>query len=412
MSLLLDALKKAADDKKKASQIDASGKLTLDDISAIDATDKPTTDTTTDALTLESIEQPDVVDAEDKAVVQESHKKPEAPTATDYTVSDEALSMLIDKTNRDEKKNKRQMLISVLLVSLFILIISGFYYYTDMQTEIAGLERKHQISMQAMRSKTNNGSLREESKIIHKLVSDLNTNDKVVYAKKQMAQKKNVQKIKKRQVKVKNNIINTSPAVLFQKTNKVDPVSETLEQAWLAYDSGQYDTANKLYKKVLNIEKNNRDALLGLGAIAVIEKNNVMAKSVYLSLLESDPRDSIAIAALANLKNSDVATKADENHLLNMLQKNPGDAHLSFALGNVYAQQNQWKLAQQAYFSAWQVDAENPDYLFNLAVSMDQIGKQKQAAVFYRDSLIKADNKQVSFSREAVQKRINELSGL
>ena len=73
-----------------------------------------------------------------------------------------------------------------------------------------------------------------------------------------------------------------------------------------------------------------------------------------------------------------------------MLQNSPDDTHLNFALGNVYAQQNKWKLAQQSYFNAWQHDNENADYIFNLAVSMDQLGKQKQAVDLYRDCLRKA----------------------
>lgn len=95
-----------------------------------------------------------------------------------------------------------------------------------------------------------------------------------------------------------------------------------------------------------------------------------------------------------------------------MLQKNPDDAHLNFALGNVYAQQGKWKSAQKAYFSAFQHDNENADYIFNLAISLDQLGKHKQAIAFYQKCLNKSVNRQIVFSREAVQKRISELSGL
>ena len=179
----------------------------------------------------------------------------------------------------------------------------------------------------------------------------------------------------------------------------------------MAYEAAQYDRAKKLYKEVLIAEENNRDALLGLGAIAVIEKNNTVARNTYILLLKQDPRDPIAIAALASLRNSEASTGADEKYLLKMLQKNPDDVHLNFALGNIYAKQDKWKLAQQSYFNAWQRDNENADYIFNLAVSMDQLGKQKQAVDFYRDCLSKSGDKQVSFSRKAVQKRITELSG-
>ena len=93
-----------------------------------------------------------------------------------------------------------------------------------------------------------------------------------------------------------------------------------------------------------------------------------------------------------------------------MLESNPKAAHLNFSLGNIYAQKGEWKAAQQSYFNAWQQDNENADYLFNLAVSMDQLSKQELAIKFYKNSLLKSDNKQVSFSREAVKKRISELS--
>ena len=102
--------------------------------------------------------------------------------------------------------------------------------------------------------------------------------------------------------------------------------------------------------------------------------------------------------------------ESGEEYLLTMLESNPKAAHLNFSLGNIYAQKGEWKAAQQSYFNAWQQDSENADYLFNLAVSMDQLSKQEQALKFYKDSLLKSNNKQVGFSREAVRQRIKTLS--
>mgnify|MGYP000730053091 FL=1 len=93
-----------------------------------------------------------------------------------------------------------------------------------------------------------------------------------------------------------------------------------------------------------------------------------------------------------------------------MLQKNPQSSPLNFATGNFYARRGQWQDAQKHYFVAWENDADNADYLFNLAVSMDQLNKPEQALGLYRDSLIRAGDRQVSFSREAVRKRIAALS--
>jgi uncharacterized protein HemY len=245
-------------------------------------------------------------------------------------------------------------------------------------------------------------------------VSDSGLDDKVQYAKKHMAEKKNTLDAEQPPLSAASEVveIKAEPSVSFHKSQKVDPVAKKLDEAWLAYGKGEYGGAKKLYEDVLEVEKNNRDAMLGLGAIAVIERDYISARDLYLSLLTLDPRDPIAIAAMASMQESEDSLASEEAFLLNMLQKNPGAQHLNFALGNVYARQEKWKFAQQSFFKAWQQDVENADYIFNLAVSMDQLGKQKQAIDFYRDSLSKSKDKQVSFSRQAVEKRIAELSGL
>jgi len=432
MSLLLDALKKAADDKKKISQGDAVEAKPSVDASPeakekiSESVSEPGEELTLDPVELDSVETEEHIEAADEPAIalaidaldDEAGKTSVAQAedlndskTTSYTVSDEALSMLIYKTNRDVKKSKRVLVISVLLISLTILVSGGVYYYMDMQAEIAGLERKHQIAMHSMELKTKKEKSPEKSKIIRNLVGGAGLDDKVQYAKKHMAEKHNPQQVKPRTVAAKTNgkVAAASSSVSFQKTHKTDPVAEKLEQAWQAYESGQYPQAKVLYKEALAVENDNRDAMLGLGAIAIIEKDDARARNIYTSLLEHDPRDPVANAALASLRNS--ATETDEKYLLRTLQKNPDDAHLNFALGNVYAQQGKWKSAQKSYFSAFQHDNENADYIFNLAISLDQLGKHKQAIDFYQKCLNKSVNKQVVFSREAVQKRISELSG-
>ncbi len=453
MSLLLDALKKAADDKQKALQAESkdaesSGSgvtkpeqentenivagssdktpLSIEDHELQAAASSTDTGSDKDAgeLTLEDFNEvktgnvdttPDLDDgkqeynnssneagAEKKQDVELQLEDNNNSSSGRFTVSDDALSLLIDKTNRDVNRSKRLLIAGVLLTSLAVLLSGGVYYYLDMQAEISTLERKHQIAMQSMRAKTNKEKTPEKQEIIRNLVGESDLNRKVQSVKKHSG--------KVRAVANKNKLKSAS-ILSIQKTKKADPVSEKLDAAWLSYESGRYEEAKNIYREVLTIEKNNRDALLGLGAIAVIQKNNTEAKEIYLSILEQDPRDSMATAALAGL-HDESTLKSDEEYLLAVLKKNPGAQHLSFALGNNYAQQKRWKFAQKYYFDAWQSDPENADYLFNLAVSMDQLNKLEQAINFYRNSLNKAENKQVSFSREAVKKRITELSEL
>ena len=436
MSLLLDALKKAADDKQKAAQdrpteealnpvvTEKEPELTLQasddglqstaetDELTLDVIDTDTTEPVDETSNLNGFESAEE-SAEDGTLQLEQDNHPDSPEQKSYTVSDEALSMLIYKTNRDVKQGKRLVMISVMIFSLAILASGAAYYYMGMQSEIADLERKHKIAMQSMQLKTNREKAPVQSEIIRNLVSEGDLEDKVRYAKKRMAEKpEQQQKLQRSTVVASDKVRNEAGAVSFQKTNKTDPIAGKLDRAWQAYDDGRYNSARNLYIEVLNSEENNRDALLGLGAIAVIEKDYMTARNIYMSLLKQDPRDPIAIAAIASLQSDGVSLQEDENFLQNMLLKNPNAAHLNFALGNVYAQQEKWKSAQQAYFNAWQQDIENADYIFNLAVSLDQLGKPEQAVSLYQDSLSKSNNKQISFSREDVKKRIKELSGL
>lgn len=408
MSLLLDALKKAADDKQQALQIELSG---------LDESNKKSS--TTNKKEEENSANDESVGEHNSANSLPAENKKDAKRILDadaLTLSDDALSMLIYNTNHEVKKRRRILVFSALMVGLGILISGGMFYYHDMQKKILALEHQHQIAMQAIHEKTNSEAISPGSEVMKNLVSGSNLEEKVQIAKQQIAaEKSSSQSNTKAQNKAPaNKVLPTkamTAAISIQKTQKTNPVGEKLEAAWLAYKSAYYGEASALYKSVLSIEGSNRDALLGLAAIAVVEKNIATAKNIYLKLLELDPRDPIAIAALASLPDKQ-ARLSDKDYLLTVLQKNPDAHHLNFALGNVFAQQNNWKSAQQYYFKAWQFNDENADYIFNLAVSLDQLGKQSQALRFYEDSLLKSKNKQISFSLEAVKKRINELSGL
>jgi len=469
MSLLLDALKKAADDKQKASQsgraaveqavsesvsdelnqtIDANDESAISEELSLDTIDDtennteslPITDAFHDEeLTLESADsgvgraiatnqgsddftltETASLHAESSAseqpyqLAQDQNKKTKGTRADNFTVSDDALSMLIYKTNRDAKRGRKILYASIFIASTAVIVFSGIYYYLDTQAEIAALERKHQIEILSMQSKTSKEKTKEKSEIIRKLVGDTDLDDKVQYAKKVTKAKppSGKQAVNNETARNASSTNVATGAMSLRRTNKADPVGEKLDAAWLEYENGQYVEAEMLYKEVLSIEGKNRDALLGLGAIAVVEKNNSKARDIYLSLLKLDPRDPIATAAMASLHRDESSLKSDEEHMLTMQQKNPDAPHLNFALGNIYAQQNEWKSAQQYYFNAWQKDIDNADYIYNLAVSMDQLGKSQQAISFYKNCLDKSANRQVRFSREAVAKRVNELSGM
>ena len=91
------------------------------------------------------------------------------------------------------------------------------------------------------------------------------------------------------------------------------------------------------------------------------------------------------------------------------VQNDPDTSELHFALGNLYARQNRWPEAQQVYFNAVAAEGDNPDYLFNLAVSLDHLRQPRLAGQHYRLALEAAGRRPAAFDRAGVEKRLAEL---
>jgi Flp pilus assembly protein TadD len=196
-----------------------------------------------------------------------------------------------------------------------------------------------------------------------------------------------------------------------QRAEKRDPVSEALESGWQAYQGKDYQKSKSEYEKVLDKEPHNHDALLGIAAVSLQLQDINTAREIYLQLLERDPRDPHAHAGLANIAQTEGASLS-ESKLKQLIEHRPDDAHLQFALGALYVQKQNWPGAQQAFFNAWKGDPDNPDYAYNLAVSLDHIGKRREAKAFYEDSIKLATGKHISFSTDAVKNRLASLGAV
>ena len=250
-------------------------------------------------------------------------------------------------------------------------------------------------------------------------VSDaLNADDETMAAAENEADVSEPQVIVKKTAKSKtlkfNNAIASDSAsitastnnsgVSVSKTKSQGEVSPTLMRAYEAYNAGNDNDAQKLYKQVLQHDIRNVDALLGLGAIAQRQGRVADANGWFGKVLEVEPRNNIAQAALLDntTQSNDINS---ETHLKNMLAKQPDDANLHAELGNYYAAQNQWPSAQQAYFDAYRLHASANNAL-NLAVSLDQMGKPKLALPYYQRALELAQTGGNSIDKAALEARI------
>jgi len=179
-----------------------------------------------------------------------------------------------------------------------------------------------------------------------------------------------------------------------------------LQAAYDAYQAGNTRDARKLYLQIPDGERN-VDVQLGLAAIALRDNNTPAAAHYYQRVLELDPRNTTANSALINMM-GDADPNAAEQRLKSLIASQPS-AQLYFALGNLYAGQERWADAEQAYFEAYQKNAANADYAYNLAVSLEHINQSKAALKYYQKarSLMQPGN--VQFDPVRLDARIDQL---
>jgi tetratricopeptide (TPR) repeat protein len=133
------------------------------------------------------------------------------------------------------------------------------------------------------------------------------------------------------------------------------------------------------------------------------------AEALYQRLLAADPRDPHAQAGMLALRAQVIDPVLAESRVKTLLAGDPEAGALHFALGNQYAQQARWAEAQQAYFRAYVADPENPDFAFNLAVSLDHLRQSALALEYYRRALTLAEKRAASFAPEAARLRAKQL---
>lgn len=197
--------------------------------------------------------------------------------------------------------------------------------------------------------------------------------------------------------------------VKVTRNNPPPAINPNLITAYEAFNAGDDTTAQAAYRRVLQADVRNTDALLGMAAIAMRQGRGNDAFGWYGKVLEVDPRNSFAQSAMASLLGQ-ADPVSSESRIKNLIALQPSAAHLHAALGSLYADHQQWPQAQQAYFEAHRLDAANPEHAFNLAVSLDQLGKSALALQYYRQALsLLGSNNETAIDRAALEARITQL---
>jgi len=187
------------------------------------------------------------------------------------------------------------------------------------------------------------------------------------------------------------------------------PRTDRAHRAHMAFERGELDEAQATWLELLREDARRLDALHGLAAIALRQGRPEAAAGYYQRALEAEPRDALALAGLLSLRGTSDA-RSSESSLKNRIAEQPDSPYLHFALGNLLAREGRWAEAQQAFFNAHVTAPDNPDILFNLAVSLDQLRQIALAARYYRLALAAAARAPAGFNITEVETRLRQLA--
>jgi Tfp pilus assembly protein PilF len=192
-----------------------------------------------------------------------------------------------------------------------------------------------------------------------------------------------------------------------QRRPQIHPL---VASGYAAFLAGDLAKARDDYQQVLREESSNRDALLGLAGVEMRAQRYDLANGYYQRVLQIDPRDAHAQAGLVALRGQQLDPVQVESRMQSLLAGDREANVLYFTLGNQYALQGRWAEAQQAYFKAFSADPDNPDFAFNVAVSLDQLHQPRLALEYYQRALRLTQKRSASFDAEAARTRVQQLS--
>ena len=165
--------------------------------------------------------------------------------------------------------------------------------------------------------------------------------------------------------------------------------ADTLLAASLADQSGQYDTAEAAYRRVLDTDPKSEPANAGLAHILIRKKQYPEAETLLRAALEKLPDDPALTAQLAT-------TLAAENkaEALPLLQKlhaaHPDDPVISRMLAEVLAESGDLAGSEQLYAKLLAATPEDPDLLVSNGQNLVRQGKFAEAFTVF-DKATKID---------------------
>lgn len=179
-------------------------------------------------------------------------------------------------------------------------------------------------------------------------------------------------------------------------------------KAFDAINVKQYEIAVKLYKDVLKIDKNDIYAKLGLATAYQYLGQYKQAKPLYLEVMEVFPTDQQVMANLLAIVSNE--TPYEAVYLLsNIADRNLTSPLIQAQTSIAYSKIENYKKAIEYLIRAIELDEDNLEYRYNLAVLHDLNKNYSQAKNMYKSLLSMGDIDKYNLPIKDIQDRIKFL---
>jgi Flp pilus assembly protein TadD len=174
--------------------------------------------------------------------------------------------------------------------------------------------------------------------------------------------------------------------IVVTKNSNADSNAAIMVAAKRSADLGRYDAAIRFYEQVLQKSPDNLQARSGLAFAQYKSGYRQSALESYNLVLQKNETDIETLVNILGILREDYPAVALERGL-HLLEKYPNHAGLNAQVGVAHASLKNYDEALSYLGSAASLDPNNPLYVYNMAVIIDQMGQKKQAVEYYDEAL-------------------------
>lgn len=151
----------------------------------------------------------------------------------------------------------------------------------------------------------------------------------------------------------------------------------------------KFPTARKLFDNILQEEKNNIDAILGVAELEVAEGNLVIAIDIYNKFLNKFPDNRKALVSSIILYDSIKKNDISDDYVDKVLFLYPEHPHVNFIAARHYFETGKIDAAQVYAIRSYEIDSDNQDTIYLLSLIYISLEKYDKAVVLIESTLVK-----------------------